>query len=261
MSNTPKTGIEELSPTTPNQAVIVNTGGYAIIDQLMVPTIVDKDLTAAPGSPADGAMYIMASAWSGITGAAAGRLVFWRASSNIWTVIAPKVGWRVSVLDELDANNVPKQYACITTGATSTWAQPDLAGGAVASVNGKSGAVTVLAPIIVACSDETTPITSGTGKLSFRMPYGMTLTGIRASLVTAQTSGSVVAVDVNLNGTSILSTKLTFDNNEKTTTTAATAPVISNSTLTDDGEITIDIDQVGNGTAAGLKVTLIGYQP
>ncbi|MDU4248996.1 DUF2793 domain-containing protein [Pseudomonas sp.] len=261
MSNTPKTGIEELSPTAANQAIIVNTGGYAVIDQLLVPTVVDKDLTAAPGSPVDGAMYIMASAWSGITGAAAGRLVFWRSSSSSWTVITPKVGWRVAVLDELDANSVPKQYACVTSGATSTWSQPDVTGGAVTSVNGKSGAVTVLAPIIIACSDETTPLTTGTAKVTFRIPYAFTLTGVRASLTSAQTSGSILTVDINEGGTSILSTKLTIDNNEKTSTTAATPPVISDSSLADDAEITIDIDQIGNGTAAGLKVTLIGYQP
>ena len=40
--------------------------------------------------------------------------------------------------------------------------------------------------------------------------------------------------------------------------TAATAAVISDSALADDAEVTIDIDQVGNGTAKGLKVTLIG---
>jgi hypothetical protein len=28
--------------------------------------------------------------------------------------------------------------------------------------------------------------------------------------------------------------------------------------LADDAEITIDIDQIGNGTATGLKITLIG---
>ena len=45
---------------------------------------------------------------------------------------------------------------------------------------------------------------------------------------------------------------------EKTSTTAATAPVISDGNLADDAEITIDIDQVGDGTAKGLKLTLIG---
>lgn len=112
--------------------------------------------------------------------------------------------------------------------------------------------------IPVACSDETTALTSGTAKVTFRMPYAMTLTAVRASLTTAQGSGSIFTVDINENGSSILSTKLTIDNTEKTSTTAATAPVISDSSLADDAEITIDIDQVGDGTAKGLKVYLIG---
>jgi len=67
-------------------------------------------------------------------------------------------------------------------------------------------------------------------------------------------------VDVNDSGTTILSTKLTIDNTEKTSTTAATARVISDSALADDAEITVDIDQIGDGTAKGLKVTLIGQR-
>lgn len=110
----------------------------------------------------------------------------------------------------------------------------------------------------LAASDETTPITAGTAKITFRMPYAMTVTGVRASLNTAQTSGNVVTVDINEGGTSILSTKLTFDNTEKTTTTATTAAVVSDTSLADDAEITIDIDQIGDGTAEGLKVWLIG---
>jgi hypothetical protein len=34
--------------------------------------------------------------------------------------------------------------------------------------------------------------------------------------------------------------------------------VISDTALADDAEITIDIDQIGDGTAKGLKVMLIG---
>jgi hypothetical protein len=110
----------------------------------------------------------------------------------------------------------------------------------------------------VAASDETTALTTGTAKVTFRMPYAMTVTAVRASLSTAQASGSIFTVDINEGGTTILSTKLTIDNTEKTSTTAATAAVISDSALADDAEITIDIDQIGNGTAKGLKVTLIG---
>lgn len=112
--------------------------------------------------------------------------------------------------------------------------------------------------IQVAASDETTALTTGTAKVTFRMPYAMTVTAVRASLSTAQASGSIFTVDINEGGTTILSTKLTIDNTEKTSTTAATAPVISDSALADDAEITIDIDQIGNGTAKGLKVTIIG---
>ena len=112
--------------------------------------------------------------------------------------------------------------------------------------------------LTIACSDESTALTAGTAKITFRMPYAMALTSVRASLSTAQTSGSIFTVDINESGSSVLSTKLTIDNTEKTSTTAATAPVISDGNLADDAEITIDIDQVGDGTAKGLKVTLIG---
>lgn len=122
------------------------------------------------------------------------------------------------------------------------------------------GAVDRTQAIIIAASDETTALTTGTAKITFRMPYGFTLSAVRASLTTAQTSGAILTIDVNENGTSILSTKLTIDNTEKTSTTAATAAVISDANLGSDSEITIDIDQVGDSTAKGLKVTLIGVK-
>lgn len=122
-----------------------------------------------------------------------------------------------------------------------------VAGGAAASVP---------KVIQVACSDQTTAITTGTAVVTFRMPYAMTLTAVRASLNTASSSGTPT-IDINEAGVSILSTKLTIDASEKTSTTAATAAVISDSALADDAEITIDIDTAGTG-AKGLVVTLIG---
>jgi len=112
--------------------------------------------------------------------------------------------------------------------------------------------------IQLAASDETTALTTGTAKVTFRLPVAFTLTAVRASLTTAQASGSIFTVDINQGGSSVLGTKLTIDNTEKTSTTAATAATITTSALTDDAEITIDIDQIGNGTATGLKITLIG---
>ena len=63
---------------------------------------------------------------------------------------------------------------------------------------------------------------------------------------------------MNDSGTTIFSTILSIDAGEKTSTTAATAAVISDSSIADDAEITIDIDQIGSTVAgAGLKVTFI----
>jgi len=109
---------------------------------------------------------------------------------------------------------------------------------------------------VIACSDETTALTTGTAKVTFRMPAAGTLTAVKATVTTAPV-GSALIVDINEAGTTLLSTKLSIDDGEKTSATAATPPVISDSALADDAEITIDIDQVGSGTAgAGLKVTL-----
>lgn len=115
--------------------------------------------------------------------------------------------------------------------------------------------------LIGAASDETVSLTTGVQKLTFRCPCDMEGLAVRASLKTAQASGSLFTVDINRNGSSILSTKITIDNGEKTSTTAATAAVLSDTAWGDDDEFTVDIDQVGNGTAVGLKVTLYGVRP
>lgn len=152
----------------------------------------------------------------------------------------------------------------IIVGGTSGVAQRLAKGTAYQGLRMNSGATaaewaTVLTCIPIACGDETTAIAAGNAKVTFRMPFAMKLTAVRASLTTAQASGSIFTVDVNDSGSSILSTKLTIDNTEKSSTTAATPPVISDADLADDAEITIDVDQVGSGSAAGLKVYLIGY--
>ena len=113
---------------------------------------------------------------------------------------------------------------------------------------------------IVACSDETTALTTGTAKATFRMPYAFTVTGVRASLTTAGSTSGVTTIDINEGGSSILSTLITIDQGELTSTTAAAAPVISDASLANDAQMTVDIDGLSGGaTEAGLKVTLIGY--
>lgn len=112
-------------------------------------------------------------------------------------------------------------------------------------------------PIQLALSDETTTITTGTGKLTFRMPYACKFTKIpRINLNTVSSSG-LVTVDIKKNGTTIFSTLLTIDANEKTSVTALTPCVLSSNptTFADDDEISFDITVAGTG-AKGLKATL-----
>lgn len=110
--------------------------------------------------------------------------------------------------------------------------------------------------LMIALGDETTAITTGAAKVTFRMPWALTVTAVRASLTTASSSGNP-AFDINESGVSILSTALTIDSGEKTSTTAATPAVISDTALADDAEMTIDIDTAGTG-AKGAKIYIIG---
>ena len=114
--------------------------------------------------------------------------------------------------------------------------------------------------ILLACSDETTALTVGTGKVTFRCPFAFYVTGVSASVTTAPV-GSTIICDINEAGSTILSTKLSIDASEKTSTSAASAAVISDASIAADAEITVDIDQIGSSTAgAGLKVKLDGYR-
>lgn len=109
----------------------------------------------------------------------------------------------------------------------------------------------------IACSDETTDLSTGTAKVTFRMPFSADLIAVRSN-VNAAPTGSTLIVDVNEGGTSVLSTKLSIDAAEKTSVTAAVPAVISDAALADDAEITIDIDQVG-ATAKGKGLKLWMY--
>lgn len=228
---TPRYGAPELATSQANKEETVNEmfryaeqgGGHYIFK--------DRDLATPPGSPADGDCYLVAASGTGAWSGHDGDIAFYMNTS--WVFINVIEGFTAWVNDE----------------------------NAFIGYNGSSwvtlGGSTVV-PIGIACSDETTAITTGTAKATFRMPYAFTLTAVRASVTTAPT-GSTIIIDINESGSSILSTKLSIDVSEKTSTTAASAAVISDSSLADDAEITIDFDQVGSTVAgAGVKVWLIG---
>jgi len=134
--------------------------------------------------------------------------------------------------------------------------------GVVSSVSGSTLTADVkdYESLVIAASDRFTSISVGTDKETIPMPFAMTVTEVRAYLNTAQTSGSLFRVDIMENGLSILSTQITLDNGEKSSTTAVTLPVISDTVLAKNSEIRIDVTQIGDGTARGLKVIIDGYR-
>ena len=102
---------------------------------------------------------------------------------------------------------------------------------------------------LFAFSDEDTDLTTGTAKLTFHSPnFDIKLTDISVDLKVAPV-GSVLTVDVNDDGTSILTAKLTVDASELTSETAATPYTFTSTVVSANSKMTIDIDTVGSSTA------------
>lgn len=85
----------------------------------------------------------------------------------------------------------------------------------------------------------------------------ITITRVEAHLDTAPT-GSVATFDINEDGTSILSTKLTIDATEKWSDDAATQAVISDTAIDAKSVLSVDVDGVGS-TVAGADGTITIY--
>ena len=69
-------------------------------DSLSMCTVADKDLATPPGSPPDGARYIVGAGATGQWLNQAGKIAVWFTDLNAWTFYTPKAGWRAFVLDE-----------------------------------------------------------------------------------------------------------------------------------------------------------------
>lgn len=202
--------------------------------------------------------------WGGFS-VADGVLTLTDASTN-YIVVASATG-AISVATAStnwdDAANYVRVYKITTAGGVVTAVEDHRAGpgGVHGGAGGGGGGGVASVVLAIACSDETTALTTGVAKAKFINPFAsvFSVTAVVASLSTAQTSGSTLTIDINEAGVSILSTKLTIDNTETNSSTAATPPVISDDSIAAYAEISVDIDTIGDGTAKGLKIYLIGH--
>ena len=112
----------------------------------------------------------------------------------------------------------------------------------------------------VAVGDSSTSLAAGTINYTPSIMTGGTIAKVKATLVTATTSGAVT-IDIQKssnNGATwatIFSTKLTLDQDEKSSASATTAAVLSTTSLVANDLIKAIVDDAGTG-ASGLTVAL-----
>ena len=141
--------------------------------------------------------------------------------------------------------------------------QSDLAvgaggGGAGSGVTGQGDAAPQLMHEFILLGDKTTALATGESPVDFYFPYNGTLVAVYGGASTAQTSGSVLTIDIKIGGVSILSTLITVDNNERASYTAATAAAISAPSVLRGDRATFHITQVGTG-GKGAWVQIVWY--
>ena len=101
-------------------------------------------------------------------------------------------------------------------------------------------------------------LTVGTFKDFYSFSYAVTIVKVRAFVNTAPT-GSGITCDVNEDGTTILSTKITIDATEDDSDDAATPPVISDSSIAAYAKLSVDVDAIGSTIAGASGILEIEF--
>ena len=93
----------KLTETANGQANYLNVNAALnALDQLVHQRVLDKDLAAPPGSPANGAAYIVAGSPTGAWAGKANQIAYWLTSAGAWSFLVPGPNdrWIVRVSDE-----------------------------------------------------------------------------------------------------------------------------------------------------------------
>lgn len=75
-----------------------------VLDALIQLRVIDKDLTAPPGSPVPNAAYIVAPSSTGAWAGQENKIAIWATGDDLttfaWLFVTPKSGWRAWMIDE-----------------------------------------------------------------------------------------------------------------------------------------------------------------
>ena len=144
------------------------------------------------------------------------------------------------------------------------WLSINPGGGSASQASRMRGAA-VGAEICIACSDETTAIDSTGVKATFLIPRAMTVTEVKLSLTTADTTGlTIQAVDYaddpsgGSGTTNMLNAALDSTSGYYATTSTFASSATSYS-LGENDFVAVNVTSAGDSQAKGLKVWLIGY--
>lgn len=94
---TAKLGLPEWEQNQSQPYVTVDQA-LRILDAAVQLTVIDRDLTAPPGSPSDGDTYIVAVSATGDWAGQDGKIAYY--SNTAWVFVTPAEGWRAWVTDE-----------------------------------------------------------------------------------------------------------------------------------------------------------------
>ena len=97
MADTPKLTMPEISAAQASKEVTHNAA-LRDLDCLVQATAIDRDLTAPPGSPTDGATYLVGAGATGAWATHDNEIAYYESSA--WSFHAPAEGWKIYLVDE-----------------------------------------------------------------------------------------------------------------------------------------------------------------
>ena len=215
------------------QKHVTHNEALRLLDAMVQLSVLDRDLTAPPASPADGDRYLVAASASGLWAGWDLNVAFW--IDGVWQRLVPRPGWLAWVADEatlfawdglaLDSIGVPQDVSDaifslvnsadptkralfslsgITTGTTRTFTLPNtsselaiLAGTQTFSGN-KTFSGTLTASGTVTVSAAAASIGTATTTATYGMGTGATTTGVSktVNLGTGGASGSTTVLNI-----------------------------------------------------------------